>query len=134
MGQHLGLEAAHLAGRCGLLLSGTLADDVTHHRIVTQPLGVVDILIPGQATVNRPAQQRRHAVADVVAGPEVKQVSGNQLRQSRRIIKIAIGEKTGVRTDPRSVELQLDGAVESEPQRVLACFTHEVLPLSESST
>ena len=73
-------------------------------------------------------------MADVVAGPEVKQVSRNRLRQPRRIIKITIGEKTGVRTDPRSVELQLDGAVESEPQRVLACFTHWVLPLSEGST
>jgi len=69
-----------------------------------------------------------------MGGPEVKQVSRNRLRQLRRIIKITIGVKTGVRTDPRSVEFQLDDAVETDSQRVLACFTHWVVPLFRDRT
>ena len=57
----------------------------------------------------------------------------NPIPGPRRIIKITIGEKTGVRTDPRSVELQLDGAVETDSQRVLACFTHWVVSLFKGS-
>ena len=35
---------------------------------------------------------------------------------------------------PRAVKLQLDGAVKTDSQHVLACFTHGVLSLFEGST
>jgi hypothetical protein len=47
------LEAAHLACRRRASRGRFPADDPTHRGIVAEPLGVVDILVSGQATEDR---------------------------------------------------------------------------------
>jgi hypothetical protein len=49
----LGLEAGDLAGRsCGVVL-GPSADHGTHRRVEPESLGVVEVLVPGQAAEDR---------------------------------------------------------------------------------
>src|SRR6516164_7367198 len=48
LGQPLGLEAAHLAGRGSPTHWRPTADHPTHRRIAAQPLGVVHVLVGGQ--------------------------------------------------------------------------------------
>ena len=50
--------------------------------------------------------------------------------QPRRIVQVTVGEQARIRTDPRSVKRKHDGAVKTNPQGVLACFTHWVPSLS----
>ena len=68
-------------------------------------------------------------MADIAASAKIEKFSGAGFSQLHRLIEIPKGEKTGIRTDRRPVELQLDGAVKTDSQVILACFTHRVLPL-----
>jgi len=70
--QHVGLKAGHLAGGGSVPIHGPPSDDVTHDRIGPQPFGIVDILISGQAAVDRLTQQGRHRMADIAAGAKVE--------------------------------------------------------------
>src|SRR4051812_9867605 len=54
--QPLRLKTPHLAGRGGRPIDRPIADYPTHCWIVTQPLGVVHILIAGQPPKHRLAQ------------------------------------------------------------------------------
>ena len=48
-GQPRGLETAHLAGRGGGTVEAIAIDHGAYRRIVRQSIGVVDVLIPGEA-------------------------------------------------------------------------------------
>jgi len=54
-------------------------------------------------------------VLDVRSRAEVEQFRGCRFGQLRRLVKVAVSEKSAVRADPRPVELKLEGAVETEP-------------------
>jgi hypothetical protein len=49
----LRLEAAHLARRGRITHDSLAPDDPAHRRIAAEPVGIVDILIPGEATEHR---------------------------------------------------------------------------------
>jgi hypothetical protein len=49
-GQHLGFESSHLAGGCGFPAHRPDADNPAHRRIMTETIGVVEILVAGEAT------------------------------------------------------------------------------------
>jgi hypothetical protein len=51
--QPLGLEAAHLAGRGRGLVDTLPADNGPHHRVTGKPLGVVDVFVAGEPTIDR---------------------------------------------------------------------------------
>ena len=93
-------------------------------------VGVVDILVPGQAAVDRLAEQCGHRVLRVRAGAEVEQLGGRRFGQTCRIVEVAVREQARIRADPRPVKRQLDDAVKTDPQGVPACFTHWVVSLS----
>jgi hypothetical protein len=46
--------------------------------------------------------------------------------QAKGIVKLAIGEQSGVRCDPGTVELQLQATVEIDPQMGVFGFTRRV--------
>jgi hypothetical protein len=54
-----------------------------------------------------------------------KRPPGN-LAQAKGIVKLPIGEQSGVRSDPGTVELQLHAAVEIDPQMGVSGFTRRV--------
>ena len=53
IGEPLGLEPPHLAGRGRIAYDSLAADDPAHRRITPQPVGVVDILVSGKPTEYR---------------------------------------------------------------------------------
>ena len=116
--QSLGLEPPHLTGRSRFALDSLAADDPAHRRITPQPVGVVDVLVSGKPTEHRLAQHAHQIVATVPARATVNQVLLRDGHQAERVIKLAIGQQSGIRGDARTVKLQLETAVEIEPEGI----------------
>jgi hypothetical protein len=57
-----GKRIAHLAARCDRPVQPLPADDGAHSRIVGEPLGIVHVLIAGEAAVDGLAQQAEQPV------------------------------------------------------------------------
>src|SRR5262249_21666083 len=79
--------------------------------------------------VDRLPQQRRQGVLGVLPGPGILQAARRRAGQAEGVIEFPVGEESGVTGDGRTVELQLDLAVEVNPHRVILAVTHWV-PLS----
>ena len=124
--QPLGLEAPDLAARSGRTIEPVTANDRSHRRIVREPLGVVDILIAGEPTEDRLAEQTAQLVARVLATAAVEELRDRHVGEPERIIELAVREQTAVRGDLGAVEFKLDPAVEHGPQRQLFGFTRHV--------
>jgi hypothetical protein len=71
-GQHLGLEAAHLAGGCGLPGDSPTTDDPAHGRIVGQAFGIVHVLVAGQSTEHGLAELAQQGMSPVRARAGVR--------------------------------------------------------------
>lgn len=108
-GQHIGLEAPYLARRSGFLGHYPAASDPAHRRVMAKAVGVIDILVPGKAAEHQLPELRRQGVATVLAGPKVGQHLPGHLRQAKGIVQFPEGEQPGIRRDPRTMELQLEG-------------------------
>jgi hypothetical protein len=65
-------------------------------------------------------------LADVPAASTIAEDGCSKIRKAETVVQFAIGEQATVRRDARTVEFELDPAVETEPQRSLAAFTLRV--------
>lgn len=83
---------------------------------MAEAVGVVDILVSGEAAEHRLPELRRQSVAVVLAGPAVGQHLSGHLGQAKGVVQLTEGEQTRIRCHPRSVKLQLETAVETDPQ------------------
>jgi hypothetical protein len=126
LGQHLGLEAAHLAGGGRSLLHRAATDHPAHGRIMRQPVGIVDVLIPGEATEDGLAELGCEGVAAVAARPGIGENLPGKFGQAESVIEFAEGEQTGVGGDSRAVEFQLQATVKSESKIGFCRFTRWV--------
>src|SRR4051794_18819764 len=137
LGQHLGLEPAHLAGRGRLSSHGLTTYHPAHSRIMRQPVRVVHVLVPRQAPEHRLAKLSNQGMASVRAGAGVRQYLSSGLAQTEGIVEFAAGQQAAIRRDLRSVELQLEAAVKCQAKSAVLCFTdprfHSTLPLSPVS-
>ena len=129
-----GLEAAHLAGRGR---APCAASPPTMPRIAgsREPLGVVDVLVAGEPTEDRLAQQPGQGMAPVPAAPRIGEHRTRHRGQAERVVQLAIGEQPGIGGDRGAVELELQAAVEIEPDGIQFQFTrwvrHRRLPQSQ---
>src|SRR5260370_31382687 len=73
IGEPLGLEPPHLAGRGRIAYDCLAADDPAHRGITSQPVGIVDVLISGKPTEHRLAQHAHQIMATVPARAPVNQ-------------------------------------------------------------
>ena len=121
----LGLEAAHLAGRGRRPVEPLPADDGAHRRIAGEPLGVVDVLVAGEPAVDRLPQQAEQPVADVLPAPAFGEGRRGRRGQAEGVVQLAVGEQAAVGGDPGAVELELEAAVEGDPQGLFR-FTRRV--------
>ena len=64
-------------------------------------------------------------VLDVPASPTLAERRDGHCGQAEGVVKLAIGEQAAVRSDPRTIEFELDPAVEGDPKRLLP-FTRRV--------
>jgi len=125
--QPLGLEARHLAARSGRTIEPVTANDRSHRGVAGEPLGVVDILVAGEPTEHRLAEQPAQLVAGILAPAAVEEPRGRDLGEPEGIVEFAVSEQTAVGGDPRPVEFELDPAIESGSQRGVLGFTRRVL-------
>ena len=91
-----------------------------------ETLGVVHILVSGEASIDRLAKQTDDAMPAVLARPAVGQDIARQCGQPQGIVEFTIGEQSGVGGDPRAVELKLQSAVETGPKWAAIRFTLRV--------
>jgi hypothetical protein len=124
--QPLGLEATPLAARSGRAIQPLTTDDRAHDGVAGEPLRVIDILVPGEPTEHRLAEQSAQRMACVVATATVEELCDRDLGEPEGIVEFTVGEQAAVRGDPGAVEFELDPAVENGPQRELFGFTRRV--------
>ena len=123
IGEPLGLEPPHLAGRGCVTFDSLAADDPAHRRIARHPVSVVDVLVSGKPTEHRLAQHADQIMTSVPPRAAVNEVLLRDGHQAERVIKLAIGQQSGIGGDTRTVELQLETAVEIETESIGIRFT-----------
>ena len=124
--QPLGLEAPHLAARCRRTVETLTADDGPHGGVAGEPLGVVDILVAGEAAEDRLSKQPGQRVARILAAAVIEELGNRDLGEPEGGVELAVREQAAVGGDPGTVEIELDSAVESRSQRQLSGFTRRV--------
>ena len=97
--QHLGLEPTHRACRSRTMHHGPAADDLAHHRVSAQPVGVMDVLVAGKPREDRMALQPGEAVAAVPAGPRIADQPRRRVGQAEGVVQLPVQEQATVRAD-----------------------------------
>jgi hypothetical protein len=129
--QPCGLEASHLAARCGITIHPAAIHHGPHRGIIGQSVGVVDIFVAGEAAENRLAKQAGRQMAGVLAAPSIRQRPPGEIGQRKGVVEFAVGQQTGVGSDPAAVELRPQAAVEIDPQGTIIRFTRWVFHARE---
>ncbi len=107
--------------------NGLAADNPPHGRITSETPGGVHVFITAKASKYRLTKLPRHAVPSVLAGAAVVENIPGGTGQAKGIVKLPIGEQTGVGSDLETVKSQLQTAVEINPRRDLSAFTRWVV-------
>ena len=121
--QYSGLEAAHLAlARRGAVIGAT-TDNAAHDRIARQPIGVVHVLIAGQAPEQGLSEQSEQGVLGVPARAAVAQFPTRHLGQAERRVHLPKQQQPAVGAELGAVEIELDPPVEIQPQSIALRLT-----------
>ena len=123
LGQPLGLEAAHLAGRGRSLRHGPPTHNPAQGGIMRQPVGIVHVLVSGQPPEHGLAELSDQRVAAILARPGVGEVLSGQVRQAEGIIEVPKGEQPSVGRYARTVGFQLQAMIECDPESGAVTFT-----------
>lgn len=65
-------------------------------------------------------------MANVLSTPTLGKSQRGHRGQIEHIVQLAIGEQSAIGGDPRPVELELEPAVEGDPERWLLGFTRRI--------
>ena len=91
-----------------------------------QTIGVVHVLIAGEAAEHRLAEQAGQQVPGVLAAAALGQRRASQIGQAERVVQFTVGQQPGIGGDPAAVEFQLQTTVEIDPQGPVIRFTRWV--------
>jgi hypothetical protein len=111
-GENFRLEPAHLARGRGCVLDCPSPYDLAHRRIDDKPIGVVGVLVPGEAGEDRLPELCAERVARVLSISAILKALLGDVREAQGIVELAIGEESSVRGDVRSMEGQAHRMVE----------------------
>jgi hypothetical protein len=75
--------------------------------IASQPVGIVHILVAGETTIDRLAQQTNKTMPTIPTRPVVRQHGTCKSGEAKGIIKFPVSEKPSVGGDPNSEEFKL---------------------------
>ena len=64
--------------------------------IAREPLGVVDVLVAGEAAVDRLSQQAEQPVADVLPTPALGESRHGHRGQAEGVVQLAVGEQAAI--------------------------------------
>jgi hypothetical protein len=126
-GHRARLEAAHLARGRGRLRHRAAADDRPHRGIVPQAVSIVHVLVAGEAPEHRLTKLSDQAVAPVPPDAGVGEHLARHCREAERVIEFPEGKQTGIGSDGRTVEFELQAAVERDPQPAPHRFTRRLV-------
>jgi hypothetical protein len=105
-GENFHLEPAHLARGRGCVLDCPSPYDLAHRRIDDKPIGIVGVLVPGEAGEDRLPELCAERVARVLSVSAILNAVRCDVREAEGIVEFAIGEESCVRGDVRSMESQ----------------------------
>jgi len=125
-GQNLRLEAPHLTGRGSLFRDSMAADDPPHDRVKAEPVGIVHVVVPAEASENGLAELPDKTVTTILPTTGVREHVTDNLAQSDRIIQFPVRQQPSVGSDLGTLELKLEPTVKIQPQNPLFRFTHRV--------
>jgi len=89
-------------------------------------LGVVDILVAGQAAINRLPQQVSQGQLGVLAAARIRQVLSDQIAEAQPLVQLPHQDQAAVGGDPRSLEIDLQSSVEGQLKGLVLFVTHWV--------
>src|SRR3954452_13984056 len=93
---------------------------------MAQPLGVVDVLIPGQPSKNRLAQKTRQPMSTILAGTHVGQPISCRIGQAQRVVQFTVSKQSSIGGNRRPTKLEHQATMKIEPQRLVVRFTRRV--------
>ena len=97
------------------------------HRKATATAPVLDsTLVAGEPAVDRLPHHAEQPVPDVPPAPPFRESRHAHRGQVEGVVQLTVGEQAAVRGDARTVEFELDAAVERDPQRGSFGFTRRV--------
>jgi hypothetical protein len=91
-----------------------------------KPLGVVYVLVAGEASKDGLPEQPCQGVPPILACSRVGQNIARHVRQSERVVEFAVGQQASVGGHDRSAKLQHQAAIEIKPQSAVLGFTRRV--------
>jgi hypothetical protein len=94
------------------VVPGPHADHGTHRRVEPESLGVVEVLVPGQAAEDRLPQQGGRGVLSIPAGSTALQLTGGGSGQIEGDVVFAVGQESGIAGDLGAEESEPESAVE----------------------
>jgi hypothetical protein len=80
-------------------------------RIAGEAVGVVDVLVAGEAAVDRLPQEAEQPVPDVLSAPALGERRRRHGGEAEGVVQLAVGEQAAVGGDPGAVELELEAAM-----------------------
>ncbi len=102
------------------------ANDLAHHRIAREPVGIIDIFIPSQPTKHRLAQKSLNTMQAVMTAAWIVQFGSSKFKQAASLIKLAKQQQPTVRTDAATLEFQLHATVKIKVETTVFAFTRKV--------
>jgi hypothetical protein len=125
-GQYLGLETLQPRGKSDASIPYLFRTDEPEGRVLGKPLGVVEVFVASQATIDRLPQQVGEAKLRVLP-TAVRQMLFDQFAESEPLVEFAHQDQATVRSDAGALELDLERGVEGELKRPFLYLTHWVL-------
>jgi hypothetical protein len=102
------------------------ADDPAHRGIMTKSLGVVHILVPGQSPKHGLPQHSHQRVPSILARSRISERFASHRGKTKRVVEFPIRDQPGVRGHHRPAKLELQAAVEIDPENPIVRFTRRV--------
>ena len=125
-GQKLRLKTPHLTGGCCLSFDGLAADNPPHRGVEAEPVGIVHVVVAAKASEHGLTKLPDKSVATVLSTTSVRECVPGNLGQSESIIQFPARQQSSVGRDLGTVELQLQAAVEIQPQWLAFGITRRV--------
>ena len=81
------------------MLHRSPTDKLAHDRVAAQPVGVIDVLVPGKARENRLPQEPGEAMPTIPASAGIDEQIRPHVSQAKGVIEFAVEQQAAVRTD-----------------------------------
>ena len=134
LGQHLGLEGLQPGGQSRASIPDLFRTDQPEGRVLGEPLGVVEVFVTSQATVDGLPQQVGEAETAYSSHGGVGQMLRDQFAEPESLVEFAHQDQAAVGSDARTLEIDLERGVEGELKGLVLYLTHWVLTSGASSS